>query len=80
MTGKIVAVFFTAAALDAVWTCYIAAIAERRALAASAWNAVIIVLGGGLVLAYVREPFLVAVSAAGGFIGTYVVMRLKSTS
>jgi hypothetical protein len=65
----------TFALLDFVYARYTIAAAERKALKASLWAAVIPVLGGFVAIQYVDNHWLLIPTAVGAFVGTYIATR-----
>lgn len=69
------AVTGTVALADALWTAYIGAVADRAAALAGWYSAGILICGAFITLAYVRDRRYLVSAAAGGFLGTYLMVR-----
>ena len=69
-------VFLSAALLDVVWTMTVRTVADKRPLAAGLWSAATILLGAFATISFVGNPWCVVPAACGGFVGTYLTVRL----
>lgn len=72
---KFVAVFVVTAALDAVWSYYIRANAQRESGKAATLAAVLILLGSFNTISIVGNPALVIPAAFGAFFGTLLAVE-----
>lgn len=75
MIWPFVGVFAVTFTLDFVWAWYTHAITARRALAASNYAAMIILLSGIGVVAYSTNPWLLLPGVAGAWLGTYTAIK-----
>ncbi len=62
---------------DVFWTLYFIATEQRKAVAAAAWSASIVLLSAYTVTEYVHDRKLVIAAVLGAFIGTYATVRFK---
>lgn len=62
---------------DVFWTLYFIATEQRKAAAAAAWSASIVLLSAYTVTEYVHDRKLVIAAVLGAFIGTYATVRFK---
>jgi len=69
------AVFLSAALLDAVWTLTVRMVADKRAVAAAVYSALTIGLGAFTTISFVSDPRYVVAAVLGGFVGTYLTVR-----
>lgn len=67
------AMFFT----DVLYAYYIQAVQNTQALRASAWAAILYVLGGVVVIGYINNPWILIPSVLGAFAGTYVGVKYR---
>lgn len=74
MVVKAVIVFLVTAALDATWAFFIRKTSQGRAFSAASFGALSYVLGAIATVMYVKQPWLIAIAALGGFLGTYVTV------
>lgn len=72
-----IVVFLAAVAVDAVWTLYIMACAEKKAFLASVWGGLIFVISASLTLQYIANHWFMLTAGLGGMVGTYIVVKLK---
>jgi hypothetical protein len=72
-----VSVFLAAAFVDALWTLYIMACAEKAAFRASVWGGLIFVISASLTLSYIENHWFMLTAGLGGMAGTYLTVRLK---
>lgn len=70
-------VFLAAAFVDAIWTLYIVACAERAAFQASVWGGLIFIISASLTLSYISNHWFMLSAALGGMVGTFLTIRLK---
>lgn len=68
-------VFATALALDVVWARYTITASARRATHAAWWATAIAVLSGVTAYYVVHEPWYLAPTALGAWVGTYVTVK-----
>jgi hypothetical protein len=61
--------------LDLVWAKYTQAVTERQPMRAAVLSALIFVIGGSVVSAYVHDSEMLVPAAIGAFVGTYVACR-----
>lgn len=75
MIGRAILVFGATLLADVAWANYTIGVADRRPFLASAWSAIIILLGAVTVLVYTKDPLMVFPAAAGAFAGTWIAVR-----
>ena len=68
-------VFLAVLAADFLWTRYIIATAEGRALVAAGYSSAIVLAGGVTTLAFVASPWYLLPASAGAFVGTWWAAR-----
>ena len=68
------AAFFAMVALDLVFAPYIATVAAREAVAASAWAAAIALCNTFVVVSYVKDRRMVVPVVLGAFAGTWLAV------
>ncbi len=73
-------VFISTFVADLVWARYIAAAAEKRAVAAAWWSAAIIGLGAFNITQYAINWMTVFPALIGAFLGTWFALRKCSAS
>lgn len=71
-------VTFMMAVLDAAYALWALATAGNSPLMSSAMASAIIVLSGGVTLAYVNDKRMLVPAAIGAFVGTYLTVVLAS--
>jgi hypothetical protein len=69
------AVFVAVAIADALWTLYVRAAAEGRALHAASYSALIVLAGGVTTVALASSPAYLVPAVCGAFVGTWAVAR-----
>jgi drug/metabolite transporter (DMT)-like permease len=74
MTDALV-VFVAMAITDALWAIYIRRTNEGRAIAAGVLAALLLALGGVVVVYYTKNPWLLLVAALGAFVGTFLTVK-----
>ena len=67
------ALFFT----DVFYTYYLRAVADNRAVAASAWAVVVYIIASVAVINYTADHWSLIPAGLGAFCGTWVGMRLR---
>lgn len=77
LVAQHISVFLAAAFVDAIWTLYIVACAERAAFQASVWGGLIFIISASLTLSYISNHWFMLSAALGGMVGTYLTIRLK---
>jgi nitrate/nitrite transporter NarK len=77
MIWKILVAFGSMVALDFVWARYNIACAQKRAVSASSWAALIAALGAFVVLTYTEDHWMILPAALGGFVGTFFAVKMK---
>jgi hypothetical protein len=71
----ILAAFLSVMIADVLWTRFIIAAAERRAIPAASYSAAIVLAGGVTTLAVVASPWYLLPASAGAFVGTWWAAR-----
>lgn len=66
--------------LDIVYTYYLRAVQENKALGAGIWSVGCYILGSIAVINYTSDHLLVIPAVAGAFLGTYAGMKLKKSA
>lgn len=69
-------IFFATAASDVLWVFYIRRTSKGKAISAAAFSAMIVLLGGLVVLAYVDNRWYLIPAALGAFVGTIISIKL----
>lgn len=77
---QIPAVFFATMATDILFALYVRRTAQGSALSAAIYGTTILLFAAYVTISYVANPWMVLPSAAGGFIGTYAVVRMDKGS
>lgn len=72
---RIVGVFLATALADVVWARYIRATADRKAVSAASWSALVVLLGAYATVSIVADRWLVLPALCGAFVGTYYAVR-----
>jgi uncharacterized membrane protein YhaH (DUF805 family) len=75
-----IVVFTVMFALDIVWARYTMSASRERAIEASVWASLIIVLSSIVTISYVSNPWLILPAVAGAFVGTYVGIKYKKAA
>jgi len=70
--------FIAMAITDAVWAKYMIAVADKRALPAGIYSALIMILGGVVVLSYTEDKRMLLAAVLGAFVGTYFTIKLEN--
>jgi hypothetical protein len=70
-----VLIFLATAASDILWVFYIRRTSEGKAVAAAAFSASIVIIGGLVVLAYVDNMWYLIPAAFGAFVGTIITIK-----
>lgn len=70
-------VFIAAGFVDALWTLYIVACAEKAAFQASIWGGLIFIISASLTLSYISNHWYMLSAALGGMVGTYITIKFK---
>ncbi|MBI5072169.1 hypothetical protein HZB93_04805 [Candidatus Falkowbacteria bacterium] len=68
-------IFLATTASDILWVFYIRRTGEGKAVAAAAFSASIVLLGGLVVLAYVGNTWYLIPAAFGAFVGTLITIK-----
>lgn len=74
---KFVGVFAALFVLDFVFARYTKSIGDLRAMPASSYAAVIVVLNGAAAVGYVHEPWLLVPAMLGAFTGTWLSVKMS---
>lgn len=72
-----IGVFLAAGLVDAIWTLYIIACAEKAAFRASVWGGLIFVVSAMLTISYIENHWFLLTAGIGGMLGTYITIRFK---
>lgn len=75
--GPFIAAFIFGAIADALWSLYIRAVGEQRAVRAGIASASIAGLGMAAVLVLIYNPWTCLADIAGSFCGTYLIVRSR---
>lgn len=70
-------IFFTYVGIDILYAWYIIAVSKRQAGTAAIASSLLYSLAAYGVLTYSRNIAYIAFLAAGAFVGTYVIVKLK---
>ena len=73
--AKFFLVVLVSGLVDVVWVKYFQTIADKRAIAAAFWGAVIYGMSGVTFISYKYDNTMVFAAMIGGFIGTYVTIK-----
>lgn len=68
-------IFFATAASDVLWVFYIRRTSKGKAISAAVFSAMIVLLGGIVVLAYVDNKWYLIPAALGAFAGTIITIK-----
>lgn len=68
-------VFSVSAVVDAVWAKYITTAASGKAFSAAIWSSLIVACGSFVTVQYVANRWMILPAIAGGFVGTYLMMK-----
>lgn len=68
-------VFFAVAIVDVFWTRYFQSTAEKQAVKAGVYSALIIVFGAFTTRSYVHDGWLVIPASIGAYLGTWATVR-----
>lgn len=71
-------VYWLAILVDVLWTLNVKWVAEGAAWKASTCSAALVACSGVSVYLYLENPWLIPFSAAGAFVGTWLVLRVNS--
>jgi hypothetical protein len=71
----VLAAFLSVMIADILWTRFIIAASERRAIPAASYSAAIVLAGGVTTLAVVASPWYLLPASAGAFVGTWWAAR-----
>lgn len=73
-------VFLALIAVDFCWTFYIAKVAEKKAIAAACWSAMIMVCGAFATISYLENKWLLIPAILGAWVGTFLAIKLNLKS
>ena len=68
-------IFLATSCSDILWVFYIRRTGEGKAVAAAVFSAMIVILGGLVILAYVGNSWYLIPAALGAFIGTTLTIK-----
>ncbi len=74
MIFKFVLVMVSAIMADICWTKYMLGVSEKAPFKAAFWSAMIIAIGGFMVISYTQNHLLVVAAMLGAFIGTFLAV------
>jgi hypothetical protein len=78
--GTWLIVFIFSMATDALWSYCVMMVAERRAVPAGLCSAAIGLMGGIVVMEFVKNPFYLSAVALGYFLGTFLAVKLRKVN
>lgn len=70
--------FLAVFVVDIFYTYYLKAVTENQATTASAWGAIVWLIGSLAVIEYTADHMLLIPACIGAFCGTYVGMKLRN--
>lgn len=72
---EVILIFLATTVSDILWVFYIRRTGEGKAIAAATFSALIVLLGGLVVLAYVGNTWYLIPAALGAFVGTLITIK-----
>lgn len=72
---EVILIFFATTISDILWVFYIRRTGEGKAVGAASFSALIVLLGGLVVLAYVDNKWYLIPAAFGAFVGTVITIK-----
>jgi len=72
---EVILIFLATAVSDVLWVFYIRRTSKGKAISAASFSAMIVLLGGLVVLAYVDNMWYLIPAAIGAFVGTIITIK-----